>query len=112
MMLNHHLYGAPRPQLPPSVSFVPQPQSQQPAVQPAVQPQPQLPQAPSMPTAPVVNKEQQVPAASTTKLSDFKKIKFLGKGTYGSVCKVVRVSSGKIYALKEVDMKNKQQSEK
>eukprot|EP00727_Mastigamoeba_balamuthi_P002035 m51a1_g11829 putative -related protein kinase 2 (692) ;mRNA; f:434179-436828 len=42
---------------------------------------------------------------------DFQKDKFLGKGTYGAVYRVTRVSTGKVYALKEVDMRNKRQDE-
>ncbi|KAH3765104.1 NEK protein kinase [Pelomyxa schiedti] len=44
--------------------------------------------------------------------TDFKILLFLGKGTYGSVTKVMRLTTGKIYALKEVDMRNKKQVER
>lgn len=60
-------------------------------------PTPQLPQQPSV-------------ARSLS--SDFDKVKFVGKGTYGSVWLVKRKSTGKIYALKEVDMKDKKQVER
>jgi len=44
--------------------------------------------------------------------SEFRRDKFLGKGTYGSVWKVTRLASNKVYALKEVDMRAKKQSER
>lgn len=44
--------------------------------------------------------------------AEFRKDRFLGKGTYGSVWKVTRIASGRIYALKEVDMRGKKQSER
>ncbi len=46
------------------------------------------------------------------RLADFKIIKFLGKGSYGSVYKVVRISDGKEYAMKEVKIKYMNQSER
>lgn len=42
----------------------------------------------------------------------FHKDVFLGKGTYGSVWRVTKKDTGKIYAMKTVDMRNKKQSEK
>ena len=42
----------------------------------------------------------------------FHKDVFLGKGTYGAVWRVTKKDTGKIYAMKTVDMRNKKQSEK
>jgi len=39
----------------------------------------------------------------------FKVQKFLGKGSYGSVYRVKRISDGKVYALKETDVKHMSQ---
>lgn len=41
----------------------------------------------------------------------FHKEEFLGKGTYGSVWRVTKRDTGKVYAMKVVDMRNKKQSE-
>ena len=45
-------------------------------------------------------------------LSDFKVIKFLGKGSYGSVHKVIRKTDGKEYAIKEINIRNMNQRER
>lgn len=45
-------------------------------------------------------------------LSEFTIIKFLGKGSYGSVYKVLRKSDGKEYALKEVKIRYMSQQER
>ena len=42
----------------------------------------------------------------------FHKDVFLGKGTYGAVWRVTKKDTGKVYAMKTVDMRNKKQSEK
>ncbi|CAG9466460.1 unnamed protein product [Pedinophyceae sp. YPF-701] len=42
----------------------------------------------------------------------FKVQKFLGKGSYGSVYRVKRISDGKVYALKETDVKHMNQTER
>lgn len=47
-----------------------------------------------------------------SKTSEFTKELFLGKGSYGSVWLIRRHDNNKQYALKEVDLKNKQDSEK
>jgi NIMA (never in mitosis gene a)-related kinase len=46
------------------------------------------------------------------RLADFKVIKFLGKGSYGSVYKVVRISDSTEYAMKEVKIKYMNQVER
>eukprot|EP00741_Cyanophora_paradoxa_P020945 tig00021319_g20220.t1 len=45
-------------------------------------------------------------------LADFKIIKFIGKGSYGSVYKVLRKSDEKEYAMKEVNIKPMSQKER
>eukprot|EP01028_Stygiella_incarcerata_P004689 TRINITY_DN203_c2_g5_i1.p1 TRINITY_DN203_c2_g5~~TRINITY_DN203_c2_g5_i1.p1 ORF type:complete len:408 (+),score=85.16 TRINITY_DN203_c2_g5_i1:240-1463(+) len=45
-------------------------------------------------------------------VTEFKIVKFLGKGSYGSVYKVIRHSDGKEYAMKEVKMKSMSLKEK
>ena len=47
-----------------------------------------------------------------TKTSEFTKELFLGKGSYGSVWLIRRHDNNKQYALKEVNLKDKQDSEK
>ena len=42
----------------------------------------------------------------------FHKDAFLGKGTYGSVWRVTKKDTGRVYAMKKVDMRNKKQSER
>lgn len=70
----------------------------------------------SYPVNPISYHQQSPPTPQSTKSltlpSDFEKVKFIGKGTYGSVWLVKRKSTGKIYALKEVDMKAKKQVER
>jgi serine/threonine protein kinase len=48
----------------------------------------------------------------TMSLADFKTVKFLGKGSYGAVYRVTRLSDGKDYALKEVKIKYMTQQER
>jgi len=45
-------------------------------------------------------------------LTRFEVQKFLGKGSYGSVYRVRRLSDNKIYALKETNVKNLSQQER
>ncbi|KAJ9517846.1 hypothetical protein QJQ45_004112 [Haematococcus lacustris] len=45
-------------------------------------------------------------------LVKFKVIKFLGKGSYGSVYQVQRLSDGQLYALKEMDVRQMSQAER
>eukprot|EP00698_Gefionella_okellyi_P005493 TRINITY_DN15021_c0_g1_i1.p1 TRINITY_DN15021_c0_g1~~TRINITY_DN15021_c0_g1_i1.p1 ORF type:complete len:409 (-),score=76.44 TRINITY_DN15021_c0_g1_i1:46-1272(-) len=45
-------------------------------------------------------------------LKDFKIKKFIGKGTYGTVYKVLRISDDRIYALKEINIKYMRQKER
>lgn len=47
-----------------------------------------------------------------SKTSEFTKEQFLGKGSYGSVWLIRRHDNNKQYALKEVNLKDKQESEK
>ena len=47
-----------------------------------------------------------------SKTSEFTKELFLGKGSYGSVWLIRRHDNNKRYALKEVNLKDKQDSEK
>ncbi|KAF5837626.1 kinase-like domain-containing protein [Dunaliella salina] len=44
--------------------------------------------------------------------SKFKVIKFLGKGSYGSVLQVQRLGDGQMYALKEMDVRSMSQAER
>jgi serine/threonine protein kinase len=45
-------------------------------------------------------------------LSEFKITKFLGKGSFGTVHKVIRKTDNKEYALKEVQIKYMSQQER
>ena len=47
-----------------------------------------------------------------TRLAEFKKVQSLGHGTYGAVYKVIRRSTNKTYALKQVNMSKLSQREK
>lgn len=47
-----------------------------------------------------------------SKKSEFSKEQFIGKGSYGSVWLIRRYDNNKLYALKEVNLKDKQDSEK
>ena len=47
-----------------------------------------------------------------TRLSDFKKLQCLGRGTYGAVYKVIRRSTKSTYALKQVNMSKLSHREK
>eukprot|EP00762_Andalucia_godoyi_P001143 ANDGO_01927.mRNA.1 Putative serine/threonine-protein kinase A len=53
-----------------------------------------------------------VPEKSHSKLSEFKILQFLGKGSYGSVHRVLRHSDGQEYAMKEVKIKSMSQRER
>eukprot|EP00873_Tetraselmis_striata_P008940 jgi/Tetstr1/429204/TSEL_019156.t1 len=53
-----------------------------------------------------------LPSGNRELLKHFKVLKFLGKGSYGSVYKVKRISDDKIYAVKETDVKSMSQTER
>lgn len=53
-----------------------------------------------------------LPSGNRELLKFFKVLKFLGKGSYGSVYKVKRISDEKIYAVKETDVKGMSQAER
>ena len=82
--------------------------SQLSTVSPAQQQQQQI----KLQSPPRPQPEQDESSENKVLPGDFEKVKFLGKGTYGSVWLVRRRSTGRTYALKEVDMKNKKQVER
>ena len=53
-----------------------------------------------------------LPSGNRELLKHFKVLKFLGKGSFGSVYKVKRISDDKIYAVKEMDVKSMSQVER
>jgi len=53
-----------------------------------------------------------LPSGNRELLKHFKVLKFLGKGSYGSVYKVKRISDERIYAVKETDVKSMSQTER
>ena len=61
---------------------------------------------------PVPNLGVEPDSTPHAKTSEFTKELFLGKGSYGSVWLIRRHDNNKQYALKEVNLKDKQDSEK
>ena len=53
----------------------------------------------------------EAPRPEGEKEKAFQTEEFLGKGTYGAVWRVTRRETGKVYAMKIVDMRSKKQSE-
>eukprot|EP00191_Tetraselmis_sp_GSL018_P022066 CAMPEP_0177627202 /NCGR_PEP_ID=MMETSP0419_2-20121207/31074_1 /TAXON_ID=582737 /ORGANISM="Tetraselmis sp., Strain GSL018" /LENGTH=487 /DNA_ID=CAMNT_0019128333 /DNA_START=1440 /DNA_END=2900 /DNA_ORIENTATION=- len=53
-----------------------------------------------------------LPSGNRELLKWFKVLRFLGKGSYGSVYKVKRISDEKVYAVKETDVKAMSQTER
>eukprot|EP00192_Tetraselmis_astigmatica_P005145 CAMPEP_0117664870 /NCGR_PEP_ID=MMETSP0804-20121206/9475_1 /TAXON_ID=1074897 /ORGANISM="Tetraselmis astigmatica, Strain CCMP880" /LENGTH=505 /DNA_ID=CAMNT_0005472181 /DNA_START=129 /DNA_END=1646 /DNA_ORIENTATION=+ len=53
-----------------------------------------------------------LPSGNRELLKHFKVLKFLGKGSFGSVYKVKRIADGKVYAVKEMDVKSMSQAER
>lgn len=60
----------------------------------------------------IVDDSTDLDSLPQSKTSEFTKELFLGKGSYGSVWLIRRHDNNKQYALKEVNLRDKQDSEK